>query len=300
MLSVLDAVFGDRLYDQGSPLALPMTLRGAGRDVKPGTADLETAFPEATGRLVLFVHGLAETDLAWMGRDGQGRPGSYAHALQPSGWTGATVRYNTGRPIAANGASLAALINRVVAAWPVAVTDIALIGHSMGGLVIRAACASDADAEWSALVRCCVYLGSPHQGVPLEQGADLVGQVLGNIAEAGPLATLLRLRSAGIQDLRHGRFTNHAGDDNHRSDADVALLPSARHHLVAARLGTVEHNPAAVLLGDMMVRPESALGLGEGTAGALDLGERTVFPGTHHFGLLKDHRVAEALIGWLA
>lgn len=199
VISTLNAAAGDRLHDQGSPLALPMALRSDGKDIDLRRAALDTAFPDVTGRLVLFVHGLAETDLAWMGRDGTGRPWSYAHALQPTGWTGATVRYNTGRHIADSGESLGSLLETIVAAWPVPVTDVALVGHSLGGLVIRAACASSVAAghAWPGLVRSCVYLGSPHHGAVLEQGADVVGRVLGDIAQAGPLATLLRLRSAG-------------------------------------------------------------------------------------------------------
>jgi len=302
VIATLNAVVGDRLHDQASPLALPMALRGAGQDIEPDRASLETAFPDATGRLVLFVHGLAETDLAWIGRDDEGHPWSYAHALQASGWTGAAVRYNTGRHIAASGESLGSLLDLLVAAWPVPVTDLALVGHSMGGLVIRAACASSlaAGRDWPALVRCCVYLGAPHQGAVLEKGAHAVGRVLGDIAQAGPLATLLRLRSAGIQDLRHGRFTAHDESEGQHSDAGVALLPTARHHLVAARLGTSEHNPAAALLGDMMVRSDSALGLGDGGAEALDPADRMVLPASDHFGLLRDPRVADALAGWLS
>jgi len=56
----------------------------------------------------------------------------------------------------------------------------------------------------------------------------------------------------------------------------------------------------AAVLGDMVVRSDSALGLGERGGEALDLAERTVLPGTHHFALLKDPRVAEALVRWLS
>ncbi len=41
--------------------------------------------------------------------------------------------------VRANGVALAALMQRVVDEWPVPVTRVALVGHSMGGLVIRAA-----------------------------------------------------------------------------------------------------------------------------------------------------------------
>lgn len=304
LVAMLDAALGDRLHDQASPLALPITLRSGGKDVDPDQTGLAGAYPGANSRVVLFIHGLAETDLAWIGRDGAGRPWSYAHALGPKGWTGIAVRYNTGRHISASGASLASLLDEIIAAWPVPVTDLALIGHSMGGLVIRAACAAGAAEghSWPALLRSCVYLGSPHHGAALEQGANVLGRLLGSIAEAGPLATLLRLRSAGIQDLRYGLISADTQADADGllagTGSDVALLPTARHHFVAAHLGTSDHNPAAALLGDLMVRPTSALGLAPG--GAFDAGERTTFAATNHFGLLKDPRVAEALIDWLS
>ncbi len=49
------------------------------------------------------------------------------------------LRYNTGLPVGRNGADLAWLLDDLVAAWPVPVRSIALVGHSMGGLVVRAA-----------------------------------------------------------------------------------------------------------------------------------------------------------------
>ncbi len=302
VVAALDAVVGDRLDDQGSPLALTMALCSRSRDISLDASSLQAAFPGATGRVVVFVHGLGETDLSWMGRD-DGRPWSYASALQASGWTGTTLRYNTGRRIAANGASLAALLEEVVAAWPVPVTDLALVGHSMGGLVIRAACLTGAEDGygWLALVRDCVYLGSPHHGATLERGVNVLGWLLGQIPEARPVASVLRLRSAGIQDLRHGILTAGPVDDDEPAGrgSNVALLASARHHLVAGHLGRSERHPVALLLGDLLVSPGSALGLGHRRVVALDPCERTTLPDTHHFALLKDRRVAEALRGWL-
>ena len=306
-VAALDALFGDRLEVDGSPLALAMALRSGGRDVPPERGALREAFPNATGRLVLLVHGLAETDLAWIGRDADGQPWSYAHALEPHGWTGVALRYNTGRRIAANGVSLAALLADLAEQWPVPVTDVALIGHSMGGLVIRSACVHGdlAGQPWIGLLRSCVYLGSPHHGASLERGVNVLGWLLNQVAESRPVASILRLRSAGIKDLRYGLVT----DDGWNEDdvdglltgggSDVALLASARHHLVAAHLGRSERHPAALLLGDLLVRRGSALGLGHRRVVALDPCERTTLPGTHHFGLLKDRRVAEALVGWL-
>ncbi len=306
-LAALDAVLGDRLEEEGSPLALPMALRAGQADVGTDQADFEAAFPGATARVVLFVHGLGQTDLSWMGRDEGGEPWSYAHALKPAGWTGALVRYNTGRRIAANGASLASLIEELVAAWPVPVADLALVGHSMGGLVIRSACAHGTDAghSWPALVRSCVYLGTPHHGAPLEQGVNMLVWLLGRLPEAGAVVTALRLRSAGIKDLRHGTLAGDGRGDAATDDVRAGpgpapeLLGSARHHLVAGHLGLNGRHPAAVVLGDLVVLEGSALGLGHRRAAALDPCERATFPATNHYALLKDRRVAEALVGWL-
>ena len=42
---------------------------------------------------------------------------------------------------------MAALLDRLVQAWPVDVRRIALVGHSMGGLILRAACAVSTDSD---------------------------------------------------------------------------------------------------------------------------------------------------------
>lgn len=50
------------------------------------------------------------------------------------------VRENSGRHISHSGRDLAARLEELVAAWPVGVSEVALVGHSMGGLVARSAC----------------------------------------------------------------------------------------------------------------------------------------------------------------
>ena len=71
----------------------------------------------------------------------RGARASYGERLHEDlGITPVFVRFNTGRHISENGASLAALLDELVASWPVDVEQIALIGHSMGGLVARSAC----------------------------------------------------------------------------------------------------------------------------------------------------------------
>ena len=133
----------------------------------------------ATPRLAVFLHGLGETEYAW------GSP-SYGDRLQDDlGITPVFVRFNTGRRISENGASLAALLDEVVASWPVEVEQIALIGHSMGGLVARSACHHG--GAWTGLVRHTVSLGTPHSGAPLEQAVHAMSAALERRARDAPV-----------------------------------------------------------------------------------------------------------------
>src|SRR5437588_479641 len=58
VVGALNGVWGDTLARSGNELALGMTARQGGRDVPLTTAGLRAAYPYATGRLALFVHGL--------------------------------------------------------------------------------------------------------------------------------------------------------------------------------------------------------------------------------------------------
>src|ERR1035441_4788303 len=137
-LAVVNGFFGDRLADQGSKLAIPMTVN-SGTEVPSINRDsLAGALPRATGRIAVLVHGLMSTESVW------GFPGdpatTYGSLLaRDHGVTPVSLRYNTGRHISANGREFARLLHYLVAAWPVPVSDITLIGHSMGGLVVRSA-----------------------------------------------------------------------------------------------------------------------------------------------------------------
>ena len=115
-----------------------MSIRVDGRVVAPARCR------DPGPRLVVFLHGLMETEFSW-------GPEPYGERLRRDlGITPVHVRYNSGRRISHNGASLDELLDELVAAWPVEVEQLALVGHSMGGLVARSAChqASLRDADW--------------------------------------------------------------------------------------------------------------------------------------------------------
>lgn len=289
VVSAVNGLIGDRLAERHPEAAIELAVRMDGRDVPPRRAALAEAFPVATGDLVVFLHGLSESEQFWdRRRDETG--GSYGERLAAqTSWTPLHLRANTGLPIAENGVALAGLLDRLVEQWPVPVERIALVGHSMGGLIMRAACAVQLPTRtpWHALVSDVVTLGTPHLGAPIERGLHLGTALLGRLPEAAPFGRILEYRSAGILDLRAGLA------------ADVQNLPHARYRLVAATLAASHRHPVSEVLGDLLVRYPSAVG--HARRG------RPMFPGADvlhvrgdHFDLLNHPEVFAALRRWLA
>jgi pimeloyl-ACP methyl ester carboxylesterase len=272
-LAVLNGLRGDALEP---PLAMAMTLRADG---------------EPRPRLAVFVHGLFETEHAW--RYGGGVGGTYGERLE--GFTPVWVRYNTGRHVSENGRTLAAELDELVAEWPVPVEEIALIGHSMGGLVARSAC--HAGGDWVRHVTHVVSLGSPHTGAPLESAVHYAAAALRAVPETRPFSAFLRRRSAGIRDLRSGSLVDEdwqgRDPDALRAAAcrEIPLLDGARHCFVAATVTRDPRHPVARVIGDWLVLEASA---SHRAQEALHVG------GVHHLALLNHPRVYERLSEWLA
>lgn len=303
LLGILQGLRGDVLEAERSPLATPMSIRVNGRPVAP--TDLATAYPHASGRIVVFLHGLFETERAW--RHG-GRP-TYGERLATDlGVSAVEIRFNTGRHISANGETLSQLLAALVADWPVEVEQIALVGHSMGGLVARAAChrADVADEYWVRRVHQIVCLGSPHYGAPLEQFVHYAGAALHLLPESRPIGRLLRRRSAGIRDLRRGSLVDEDWRDRD-PDAlftaacrEVPLLDGVLHCFVSAGIVASDRNPLGALLGDGLVLVPSA----SGRSGSSRIGFRDEdgahLPSANHFTLLNHDTVYGYLREWLS
>jgi len=303
-VAALNAVAGDRLGPDLAPLVIRMAIRAAGRDVAPLPGQVAAAFPAATPRLAVFVHGLGETEDSWHRRAERSTP--YGDRLRDEfGYTPVYVRYNTGRHVSANGRDLAALLAGLAAAWPVPAEEIVLAGHSMGGLVIRSAChdGRQASAGWVDLVRHVLYLGTPHLGAPLARAAGLAGWALARIPETRPFAGLAA-GPASVRDLRHGYLLDDdwAGCDQnclHDHRHDVPLLESANHYVISAVVTADPASPAGAIVGDLLVQPASAHGrrgarrhIPFPVEGGRELG------GRHHFDLLNDEGVWTAIRGW--
>lgn len=285
ILAALNGVLGDHLERTANPLAIAMELR----------------VPPVPGPdLVLFVHGLCMNDRQWT-RKGHDHGRALHQAL---GCTPVYLRYNSGRHVSLNGAELAARLEQLVARWPVPLERIAIVGHSMGGLIARSAVhqAQEAGMAWPAHLDRMVFLGTPHHGAALERGGNVFHSALGASPYLAPFTRLGALRSDGITDLRHGNVLAadwEPGKFVHRDTRTPVPLP--RHvacYAVAALRGDGRIDR---MLGDGLVSVDSALGRHSQASRDLQIPPRHTFiaRGVHHLGLLDNEAVFHRLREWL-
>lgn len=302
LLAGLNGVLGDHLAATGNPLAIPMELRRDGVALDLERRALARTLPGATGKVLVLVHGSCMDDLRWR-RNGH----DHGEALERDlGYTTVRLRYNSGRHVSTNGQQLAATLERLVRAWPVPVKEIAILAHSMGGLVSRSAChaAGRQGLRWPRKLRAMIFLGTPHHGAPAERAGNLVNVVLAAAPFTGPLARLPRIRSAGVTDLRHGNVldSDWEGRDRFRHGPDprtpVPLPRGVRCFAVAA---STARGPDAPPRGDTLVTVDSALGRHPDPAFELRFpaSRRWIAWGTNHLGLLDRPEVYERIRGWL-
>lgn len=280
--SALNGVLGDKLAQWNSPLAEPMSL--CDTHGSPLPAD----WPGQGGAgVVVFIHGLCLSDQNWQNEAHQ----DFVNWLESRGQRVAWLRYNTGRSIHENGEALHALLEaRFGQKKAPALT---LIGHSMGGLLIRSAshAAEQAKARWLGHLRNAAYLGSPHQGAPLERLGNSANRLLGLTPYSKPFMRLGNIRSEGIRDLRHGSISS----DGARN---LPLPSHVRHYLVA---GSLHASGKHRWLGDGLVPVRSALGQHVDETRALNAPHisRYEFTSLGHMAMLGDSRVYSGLREWL-
>jgi pimeloyl-ACP methyl ester carboxylesterase len=310
-LSAINGLYGDHLTERGHRLALGMSIRRGGEAVAPTSEGLAEAFPDATPRIAVFVHGLCGDEQVWrrfpLGGERADRR-TYGERLQDElGFTPVTLRYNTGLHVSHSGRTLASLLDELVAVWPVAVQEIVLVGHSMGGLVVRSAChyAEQEQRRWTEAVRHVFSLGSPHLGADLERGVNALSWVLGRLPETRGVRSFLNARSSGIKDLRYGACVEEdwcacEDPDEFLRDrcTEVPFLDNAQYYFVAA---SFVDGPVGSVLGDLLVRVPSASGRGTGQGRRIpfETGNGHQLTGLTHMALLNHPAVYEQLRTWI-
>jgi hypothetical protein len=314
LVAALNGVLGDHLEASANPLAIPMRFRRDGRELDPAR--------ETGGRVLLLLHGLCRGDLQW-------RRHSHDHGERLAaelGFTPVYLHYNSGRAIAANGRELATRLEALLAAWGAPVEELVAVAHSMGGLVLRAACrvAEREGLAWRRRLRKIVFLGTPHHGAPLERGGNWVNLALDTTSYTAPFARLGRMRSAGITDLRHGqvgpietREPEGEADRFARGSGEGEPVPLPAGVDCYAFAATLAPDPAGdpatapgrrrrlrprALLGDGLVPLASALGDHPDPARdlAIPAARRAVGHAMSHLDLLDRPEVYARLRDWLS
>lgn len=288
VLPVLNGLWGDHLAAAEEPLAIQMSLReDAGDSTRLGA-----------GHLVFFVHGLFEDERAW-----ECETGSFGSRLEEDlGVAALHVRYNSGLRISDNGEALSALIERTVQDWPGPVSSIALVGHSMGGLVARSAAQQGGD--WTARLTTVVTLGTPHLGSPVEKSVHLSDWTMRRIPEARALGDFLARRSVGIKDLRFGAIVREDWDGHDPDEflrdrcTEVPLLDHVTYYWVAATIAANSDSAGARMFGDGLVREASASGNGRVRRIPFDAG--VTLGGINHLAVMRHDAVYQHVLQWVS
>jgi hypothetical protein len=311
-LAVLNGVWGDTLARRYPELALTMSLRAQGFDVPATVAGLAAAYPAATSRIALFVPGLCETEQYWSlssrRRYGTEHSTHGSRLRRDLGYTPVYLRYNSGLHVCDNGARLARLLDELVAGWPVTVEEIALIGHSMGGLVARSAChyAGSGGHPCAPLIRHVFCLGTPHLGAPLEKGVNATAWLAGLFPESRPLARLVNLRSAGVKDLRYGSLVEQDWRDCDPDEflrdrcTEVPFLPHAAYYFIGTTVNADRDHLLSRIIGDLFVQFPSASGTGRRRRIPFEPDNGRHLGGLHHFDLLNHPDVYHQIRTWLS
>ena len=310
VLGAVNGVLGDQIARDAASLAPELRLRQHTGPLRRVPANLaHDADDRATGRIVVFLHGLCETDLSWsyaaVKRWGDSTITYGSKLRDDDGWTPLYANFNTGLHISTNGRELADHLEQLVEQWPVRVTEIALVGHSLGGLLARSAAhqGHDDGQRWTRLLRHVVGLGTPHLGAPLERFANWGTHRLARLPETRPFAVLINQRSVGIKDLRHGAvleadWLDWDPDDPLDHITESPLIPGVAYSMASATLSSDTEGLFAM---DLLVQHSSAHGRGRVRSIPFD-SARThhIGGGKHHFDLLADATIYDALRGWLA
>lgn len=293
--SVMNGVCGDYLLRTGNPLAIDMSLRFHGGRVS--LSDPASSFEQrsdvtpAKTRLLVLVHGLCMNDQHWS-RDGHDHGAALADEL---GYLPLYLRYNSGLQISSNGKALAEILETLIRNWAQPVEEVAIIGHSMGGLVARSACHHGrvAGHAWLKHLGKLVFLGTPHHGAPLERGGNGLEFLMALSPYSIPLTGISRARSAGITDLRRGKIS--------ATQHPVPLPSGVKCYALAAVRAGKRSALSERLVGDGLVPLDSALGQHRDTARKLAIPKNRQWVGYRlgHGDLLSSRDVYAQLYSWL-
>lgn len=307
---VLNGFLGDQIAAEGQ--GIRMSFRVGGHSVEPADLDLDRRLVGPGRTVVVMVHGLMCDEVIFHDTRIQPtapeRPGHGVRLQQELGATVLYLRYNSGLHISENGRALSELLQRLVACAGDRLDRLVLVGHSMGGLVVRSAgyYATENGQDWIERLRAAVLIGSPQHGSYVEQLANLSAFVLHRIPNLYTKLSgaIVDQRSNGIKDLRFGLMAEQDWRDRPYDDrlyverTVIPPLPGVDYHVLASTLLEDEASPVARYFGDGLMSQLSAKG--EALVSTDDPlcshGSYRVFSDTGHFDILVNPEVGDYVV----
>jgi len=305
--SILNGVIGDYLEKQGNELAIEMNFYHDNAPIVLESDVLKERFPDLTSKICILVHGLCINEQEWHYSTSDSI--DYGACLQKDlGYTPFYLRYNSGLHISENGKRLSDLMKKFVEVYPVKISEIIFICHSMGGLVARSACntGTKSKKKWIKKVKQLFFLATPHMGTPFERFGNVLTYILKQIDTPYTKLTgdIINLRSSAIKDLRYGYITDEDWqgfdpdallEDNRK---EVPLLQNASHYNIAASLTKDSEHPFNKYIGDPLVTLSSAFGQSKEKFIPFLKDKNIVFTETGHIKIAKHVDVYKQIYDW--
>lgn len=313
LVPILNGIHGDSMDENGHPALIRMSFRYNSRDISVEKIAELIDFAKSNGQLIIMAHGLMNDESIWQSNpeDIVQRMGSFIENQKKANIL--YIRYNTGRHISQNGKDLSRLIQRLIDHYRNEIKELILIGHSMGGLVLRSACnyCRSLEHQWVLLLKKVFLIGVPNEGSYLARVAYMTQYFLRKVdpSENSSYAKFFDIRSNGIKDLSFGFLID---EDWQNPDYEYAKemkaskvypVQNVEYYLIA---GTVadENKKYKIFtfFGDGLVEKESALSNLFKT-NAIDSGliHFKLFSEQNHLSLLEDKNVQSYMVeclGW--
>lgn len=297
LLSALNGVLGDHLHSRNNPMAITMKIRKNGEALN--TEQLKSIIKQGNGKIIIMVHGLCMNDLQWQ-REGHDHGAKLAEEFA---MTTLYLHYNTGHHISDNGKQFAELLESLTSLSDIKL-EINLLVHSMGGLVSRSALsiAENEQHSWPKQLKKLIFLGTPHHGAPLEKAGNWIDLILGKHPYTVPFARLVKVRSAGITDLRYGNVkeSDRKTSDRFEFKGDQRSPLPLPSYVQCFAIATSADQNIQHPIGDGLVTLKSALGKHNDPDYDLKFPEARIWTGSgiNHMQLLSDQRVYQILRTW--
>ncbi|MFT7184680.1 MAG: pimeloyl-ACP methyl ester carboxylesterase [Pseudohongiellaceae bacterium] len=318
--SILNGVVGDYLAKESNPLAIDMAYyhQGHALVLNESLAQQMHNQPEKplSNKIIVLVHGLTNLETIWdfkaeaspneALKEASNKDNYGLRVQEDYGYTPFYLRYNTGLPIKENGQKLNALLCQLKDVYPIEIDEIVLMGFSMGGLLARSAqqIAQDTQAEWIKKLSNCYYIGTPHEGSPLEKFGHLTSSIVRLIPReyVSHWADWIDVRSQGIQDLKDGllnlknadsKQTADLGDPYEQSVRCGSFYVGAQHHFISGALSENKDSLVNKFFGDSLVRQTSS-----NPISAPEDCKSAHFDGIPHFPLAHSKKVYQQIKQW--